>query len=266
MKTSDSQEIKTIYIHEVGYSKDDEINLLDLIVVLIRHKILIITIFTACIILGLTKALNTPKTYTYRTTIEIGSQVVGSRIVPLESPNTLLAKLEYSHVPQILNKLRQQSPDDKKKHQIRSIVPSGSKIVLLEATGTKEQEDTLKKILQQISQKVIQDHTHIFQSLKENLEATLNLANKSLNSFKGNNNYTEIVMNQNIIESISSQLANLRNTREILPPTKSLYPISKNQKATILIAAFTGLFLGILTAFFIEFLSQVRKKIATDKA
>ena len=57
----------------------------------------------------------------------------------------------------------------------------------------------------------------------------------------------------------------LRNTREILPPIRSIDPTGGSRKIIVVISAITGLFLGIFAAFFTEFLSKVKQKIAMDE-
>lgn len=264
MKTSDLQEVKPIYIHEAPYLKDDEISLVDLVMVLVRRKVLIASIFIICLALGTAKALITQKIYTYRTSVEIGSQITGGSVIPFESPQALLAKLQYSYIPQTLKEFKQSLPDDKTKYFVKSSVPAGSNITLIEIKGTENQGNILKRLLQQISLKAIQDHSRIFQAVKKSLETRLNQATAHLRSIK--NNDTETMITQNAIESLSSQLANLRNTREVLPPIKSIEPTGSSLKTTLIISTFAGLFIGIFTAFFTEFLSKVKQKLATNKA
>ncbi len=209
-------------------------------------------------------ALLTPRTYTFSTTIEIGQQIINNSIQPFESPQALSAKLQYSYIPQVLVEHKQSSPDDTHKYKIKPIVPKGSNITLLETSGTEDQENILKSLLQTISQKAIQDHRRIFISVKSGLEARLKQASNNLKTLKSDSE-KEIAINQNIVETLTSQLANLRNTREVLPPIKSIDPTGGSRKTIVIIAAFAGIFLGVFTAFFTEFLSKVRQKIATDK-
>jgi len=233
--------------------------------VLIRRKTMIAVIFTVILALGVTKALFTPRIYTVSATIEIGNQIINGTIQPLESPQALLAKLQYSYIPQILVEHKQTSPDDKKRYQITSRVPTGSNITLLEIKGTEDQVDTLINLLQAVSQKAIQDHSRIFTSAKSGLETRLNQAYNTLKSLKNDsNNESGIAINQTIIETLKSQLTNLRNTREISPPIRSIDPTGGSRKLIVIIFAFAGIFLGVFAAFFTEFLSKVKKKIDED--
>ena len=267
MKIDDQQELKPVYIHEARYSDGDEIGIIDLAMVLVHRKVLIAVIFMIFIASGVAVALYTPKAYSYSLTIEIGSQIINGSVISFESPQALLAKLKHSYIPKTLSKHRQSHPDDKNKYKIKSSVPSGSNITLLEINGTKDQEDTIKELLQTISQYAIADHDRIFKTIKIDLEARLNQTKNELKSLKNsNNNATDIMATQNI-ESLASQIANLRMTREVMPPMRSLDPIGSSQKTNIIIFAFAGIFLGIFTAFFTEFVSKVQQRIdEEDKA
>lgn len=265
MKTSDLQELKPIYIYEADYSKDDEISLVDLAMILIKRKLMIAIIFTIIFALGVTMALSTPRIYTFSTTIEIGSQIINGSIQPFESPQALLAKLQYSYIPQVLIEHKQSSSDNKAKYQIKASVPKGGNIILLETKGTNDQEDILKALLQTVSQKAIQDHDRIFTSVKSDLKARLKQAETNLKSIKSDDE-KEIAINQSLIERLSSKLTNLRNTREVLPPIISIDPTGGSRKIIVVISAFAGLFLGVFAAFFAEFLSKVKQRITADKA
>ena len=270
MKISDSQELKPIYIHEIDKSTNDELSLVDLAMILFHHKIMIVIIFATFTILGVVTALSTPKAYTFSTTIEIGSQIVSGAVVPFESPRALLAKLQHSYIPLILSEHKKSFPDDNKKYRIKSSVPSGSNITLLEIKGTLDQEKNSKKLLHTLSQKAIQDHSRIFDSVKANLKmrldhSTNNLKTLIIDSKAEIGSKSEIAATRDTIESLTSQIANLRNTHEVLPPIRSLEPTGRSRLVTVIIFTFIGAFLALLTPFFTEFVSTVKEKIKKSK-
>ncbi len=83
---------------------------------------------------------------------------------------------------------------------------------------------------------------------------------------KSDDNETEVATQQKLIEVYSSQLANLRETREILPPMKSIEPTGGTSgKLIIIIAAFAGIFLGVFSAFFAEFVAKIREACRQNK-
>ena len=265
MNDSDRQELKPVYIHEVNYSADDEISLVDLVMVLVRRKRMIAVVTTFIILLGVIAALLVPKSYTFATSIEIGSQIIGGAIKPFESPETLLAKMQHVFIPQVLNEQRQTNPEDKKNYKITTSIPKSSVIIVLEIKGTEDKADLLKSLLQSITQKATLDHSRIYDSVRKNIASRLKQATSVLQMLKkSNDNETEIATQQNLIEVYSSQLANLRETREILPPMKSIEPTGTSRKLIVIISAFAGVFLGVFSAFFAEFVAKIKETAQAD--
>ena len=266
MKDSNIQELKPVYIHEANYSADDEISLIDLAMVLVNRKKLIGLIFIGCIVLGIAAALLIPKIYTYSTSIEIGSQIISGTISPFESPETLLAKMQHVFIPQALNEQRQTNPEDKKIYKITASIPKSSIIIVLEIKGAENGTDLLKSLLQNITQKAILDHSRIYDSVRKNITSRLKQATSELQILKKtDDNETEITTQQRLIEVYSSQLANLRETREILPAMKSIEPTGTSRRLIVIVAAFAGVFLGVFSAFFAEFIAKVRETSKQNK-
>ena len=266
MKNNDIQELKPVYIHEANYSAGDEISLVDLTMVLVRRKTMIAIITSVIISIGVIAALLVPKSYTFATSIEIGSQIIGGSIKPFESPQTLLAKMQHVFIPHALNEQRQTNPEDETKYKITANIPKSSVIIVLEIKGTEDKTDLLKSLLQSITQKATLDHGRIYDSVRKNIASRLKQATSVLQMLKNSNdNETEISTQQNLIEVYSSQLANMRETREILPPMKSMEPTGTSRKLIVIIAAFAGVFLGVFSAFFAEFVSKVREANRQNK-
>ncbi len=90
---------------------------------MVRRKRMIAVVTTFIILLGVAAALLVPKSYTFATSIEIGSQIFGGTIKPFESPQTLLAKMQHVFIPQALNEQRQTDPEDKEKYKIKASIP-----------------------------------------------------------------------------------------------------------------------------------------------
>jgi uncharacterized protein involved in exopolysaccharide biosynthesis len=220
---------------------------------------------TVIISLGVIAALSTPKSYTFTTSIEIGSQIIGGTIKHFESPETLLAKTQHVFIPQVLNEQRQTNPENKDRYKITASIPKSSVIIVLEIKGTEDKAEILKSLLQNITQKAIIDHNRIYDSVRKNIASRLTQATSELQTLKkSNDNETEITTLQNLVETYSSQLANLRKTREILPPMKSIEPTGTSRKLIVIIAAFAGVFLGVFSAFFAEFIAKIKEKTQAD--
>ena len=261
MKNNDLQAVKPVSINETNYSADDEISLVDLAMVLVRRKRMIAVITSFIITLGVIAAFVVPKSYTFSTSIEIGSQIIDGSIKPFESPQTLLAKIQHVFIPQVLNEQRQTDTKIKEKYMIKASIPKSSVIIVLEIKGTEDKAGLMTKLLQKVTQQAVLDHKRIYSAVKQNLVALKEQSKAELATLSSEmDNLTERKrLLQRNIEVHDSQHANLRNTREILPPMKSLEPTGTSRKLIVIISAFAGAFLGVFSAFFAEFVAKVRE-------
>lgn len=265
MTNNDKHELKPIYIQEYGALSPDDISLTDLFVILFRRKKMIFSIVIATAVLAVAAALFLPKKYTYSTSIEIGSQMIGETIKRFESPQTLLAKIQYGFIPQTLNEYSQGNKDDKKKYKIEVSVPKDSSIIVVATEGTEGDANTINDILQGVTQKSVQNHKSIFDATKKNLIAQkerteIELA--SLDSTTENKDEKERQL-KSIINVYESQLVNLRNTREILPPMRSAEPSSVSRKLIVIATTLISIFLAVFAAFIAEFISRVKERDIT---
>lgn len=262
MKNNESQELKAVYIQEASYTNDDEISLVDIAIILLRRKRMIAAIIASFIALSVITISLTPKKYTFSTSIEIGSQIIDGAVKPFETPQTLLAKVQHSFIPQAQDEHRKSNLGVKNKYNIKASSPKNSTIIILKTNGTEDQAVTITNLLQSVTLKATQDHMRIYDAVKQNLAALIEQAKSeltTLDSKKDKQNEIRQLLKGNI-EVYKSRLINLRNTREIFPPMKSIEPTGTSRKLIIIIAAFTGVFLGVFSALFTEFLSKVKQK------
>lgn len=265
MNDNESQQLKPVYIHEAFTTHSDEISLVDLALILVRRKIIIMGILGLFIAAGIAYALatETKPTYTYNSSIEIGTQLINGDRKPIEPPSYLLAKVDYGFIPKTLYQYQQQNPEDEKNYEITVSNPKSSPVITLSMSASEDQSELVHGFIKNITQGIMQEHEELFNTIKENLELQLTQATNQLNSM-GNNpeNLAEKNSLQDKIDSYLSQLANLRNTRVISQPMKSQDPSGTSGRLIVVIAAFAGLFAGIFAAFFIEFAGKVREKKA----
>ena len=164
---------------------EDEISLIDLWLILIRQKKVLIVIFLVCAISGLLFATLKPDTYTYTTSIEIGTQVQKDNIRPIEDPQTLLAKLQESYIPLMIHEyFKAHSGENKEDFEVKARVPKESQIIVLESKGSEAQAPTYLALQQRIVDKVKQDHQRIVGILKKEVENQRNKAISKLNELK----------------------------------------------------------------------------------
>lgn len=262
MKNNKLQELKPIYIHENTYQSANEVSLIDLAMVLIKRKALIITIIIGFLIFSISVALLTSKKYTYSTSLEIGSQIINDNIRPFESPQTLSAKLQNGFIPKALSKQHKTSQKDSPKFKIEVSIPKDSKIVVLKAVGTDEKGNIINKLLQDTANFAIEDHNRVYEAVRKNLTSQIEQTEIELSSLNtAEDSYEDKArLLKSDISLLQSQLANLRGTRQILPPMKSTEPTGTNKKLLVIASMLIGLFVSILAAFFVEFIFKIQER------
>jgi len=168
------------------YYYEDEISLIDLWLVLVRRKKLLIATFLAIVVMGLVAAFVMPKKYSYSTSIEIGSRVIEDRVQPIESPQTLLAKISESYIPFVQLQYRNESSGDDNIYKLSARVPKDSQIIVLESSGSEEQEAVYKDLQQRVINQVQSDHKRILEVIRKELEISRNEAINKLEELKDN--------------------------------------------------------------------------------
>lgn len=143
---------------------DDEISLVDLARVIWRHRRGAQATFLVIAACGLAAAALLPKKYTYTTTIEIGSRVEDNRAVPIEAPNTVLAKLQESYVPQARRRYREAHPGIEKRFAVDARVPRDSQLVVLASTAPEQDGAAYRHIQEQAVQALVADHARMFEN------------------------------------------------------------------------------------------------------
>ncbi len=166
--------------HIQAYYHEDEISLVDLFIVLYKHKTLIAIIFLLCTAGGVFYALTKPILYTYSTSIEIARGTSGL----IEEPETVLAKLQESYIDYVLQQYNKDNPQDPEKIKITAKVPRQSDIVVLESIGTEEMADIHHQLHQEVVDKLSEDHGRMIAVMKRALDAEQRHAKNKLSELE----------------------------------------------------------------------------------
>lgn len=141
------------YLQYVEPSATDEVTLVDLWLVLQRHTRLIAGIFAAVLALGLVLALLMPRHYAYTTTIQIARDGNGL----LEQPETLLAKLNESYIPYVLQQQFGADPAAPRP-RIEASIPKDSRIIVMRSQGPADAQELHVRLHGLIMERLAQDH------------------------------------------------------------------------------------------------------------
>ncbi|MGZ8189886.1 MAG: Wzz/FepE/Etk N-terminal domain-containing protein [Methylococcaceae bacterium] len=105
----------------------------------------------------------------------------------------------------------------------------------------------------------IQRYQKLIDDLEKHLIIDLSQQQAELEK-AGADNLREQSDQQNNIDQLKNQLANISYTKAIIPVMKSIEPIGIGKAAIIVIATVLGFFAGIFAAFFMVFVDKVKKE------
>jgi hypothetical protein len=145
-----------------------------------RHRRAALATLLAVIAAGVAVALLTPKKYAYSTTIEIGSRVEDGRTVPIETPETVLAKLQESYIPQARRRYREAHPEVDKTFAVEARLPRDSALVVLESTAPAQDGAAYRQIQEQVVQALVADHARVFDDQRTALALAKQRAERDL--------------------------------------------------------------------------------------
>ena len=154
------------------YHSEDEISLVDLWLVLVKHWVLIVVVAIVCVVIGLLYALNKPALYEYRGSIEIGnivkkSELNGPEQVLIEQPGVLLGKLNENYIPLVMRDYLSNHPDVRNVLDVQAQLLKNSQIINLSSKGAKEDAEIHLGLHQAVVDKVQESHKKTFALLTQ---------------------------------------------------------------------------------------------------
>lgn len=159
---------------------DDEISLFDLWDILARRRWTIVaTIALALALSGVYVAVK-PDSYRYWSAIEIGTRVVDGAVRPLQSPRTVVAKLQEDYVPDAIGRWRDANPDTDWRPELRVRTPDDSQIVVLEGEASLEREEAVESMMRSAYERLQVDHEHLLVGLRRSLRLAIEQAENAL--------------------------------------------------------------------------------------
>ncbi|HFE32733.1 MAG TPA: hypothetical protein ENJ17_05430 [Gammaproteobacteria bacterium] len=182
VRGTDTPQVPQVVLAE-PWHEEDSISLIDLWKVLSRRRGVIFGILALALLAGLLLALLMPEKYTYTTAIEIGTKPSSGTTgaVPIEPPETVLAKIKESYIPQALHDFAQAQEDDVG-YKVEGRIPKGSELIVLEAKAPEEDGPAYLTIMQTVIDKVESDHRRVSAVIRSNIATQLAQAKLALDN------------------------------------------------------------------------------------
>jgi len=158
----------------------DEIDLVEVGVSLWRRWKIMLVVFLVCLGLGLVVALVFPKKYEYSTTIQIGTQVVGDKLQPIEAPDSAAKKIENGFLPQIVQQQAKKNGINPKKLSFSVSSPPKTSLVIISGKAPDSLADEFKSIEKAAAQALIKSELPLTTVMRAKLESELTDAQSSV--------------------------------------------------------------------------------------
>lgn len=278
-----------LYAQRPEFDNVDEIRLVDIWLVLVRRKFIIAALVFVSIAFGLIYALFTPHSYAYTTIVEIGTNGQNELIEPLE---TARSKVADGYIAQVLQ-AHFKSHSNSARYEVKAEVPKNSQVLVLRSRGTVENEPVYAALHGEVVSRLKLDHLRAQNTLRADLKMRLETRERNLAELRQQAKLFETQLkrleekrelparelsyltslrladNQRVqsemlllVDNARMQLANVHETSAVVPTMRSLDPVGPGRKTMVVLSGLIGLFLGIVTALFVEFVAKTREETA----
>lgn len=161
---------------ETGQDRREDLDLVDVGLTVWHHRWVALVAGALIIAAGVAWVVAFPVKYEYSTTIEIGSQLVGGRLQPLESNEAAAVKLENTYVPEARRRHANANGMNGGVPRIKVMSPSNSDLVVLISTGSVQGSEKHIELHEHASQALITDHKRITSVIRADLDRQLRQA------------------------------------------------------------------------------------------
>lgn len=152
---------------------NDEIDLVEVGASLWRRWRLMSVIFLLCLGLALLFAFLVPKKYEYTTTLQVGTQIVGNRSEPVESPNAAASKVQKGYLPQIIQRYAAGHQLNPKKLKFDVNNPQKTNLVVISGKALPQLGSAYKAIEKAAAHELVASELPITQTMKAKLNSQL---------------------------------------------------------------------------------------------
>ena len=198
---------------------DDEIDLVDLFLILLKRKWLIGLTTALCILLGGGYLLYKTENYQYVTTLQIGTLLEGvgeqAKKSLIETPEIVKVKLDSVYIPQAVKKLM--DAHDGRRIKAESNVQKDSNILLIKSNGAFEDESIIRSFHTQVVDPVLEEHQRIMSASMKEFHIQAEQARLRLKELKDPQIYLfEDKVLQNQIGQAQAKLVELNDQKQLL--------------------------------------------------
>ena len=197
------------------YTAQDEIDLVDLLRTLLKHKRLILSLLAISMLTGLVLMLIAPSKYQTSTRLEIGAyHNISDHEKPnlIESPAAVVAKLKSGYIPKEIYRYEQANEVKLSDKVINVSTPKNSNIIVLQSAGPQRDSEKLSQLQTRSAEALLIDHKQRIHTLEEELRFKLSKAELKLDELENKELFQLLLENeQNKIKLAKNELMDLQD-------------------------------------------------------
>ncbi|MGQ4880001.1 Wzz/FepE/Etk N-terminal domain-containing protein [Billgrantia sp. LNSP4103-1] len=245
--------------HHQSKVHGDEITLVDLAKILIKRWKAILITFLIVVTGALAYVLLQERTYQYVSLYHLAEQGGGGAPTGLESPNSIIAKIQNLYLGPAVRELIQSSNLERLPFEINANNPIDTLLVRLESNTSESNSELVAELHEYLLQRAMDDQQSLVEHSRERLERRLARAELALETAEQREASGELLATQmNRIAEIETRLAQLNEGRVVQVAVQSLEPTGTSRTLILALAIVMGGILALMVAFMLHFSSIVR--------
>jgi capsular polysaccharide biosynthesis protein len=158
--------------------QENEISLVDLCLIMVKHKIVFLSVLALALVVGMTIAVFRSFEYSYVTIIEIGSFDNGNLY---EAPKAVQVKIQDVYLPSALQSQANERQDGKN-IELMVQIPAKTDLIKLRSKGSIDHQEAHFAVHNVTVRQLLEDHGRIFEDQRQNLRLKLELGRNELAS------------------------------------------------------------------------------------
>lgn len=237
---------------------DDEISLVDLTFIFLKHRLIFYVVFISVLSLGVLYTLFVPHKYDYVSLINLAEKDAG---VPIEKPNTVIATLQNRWLPEY-ESFYHAKHAEVMPFEIHFVNPESTALIRLSSEASAGQGEEVKAAHAFLVNKLDQSQSTAVSTLKRNLQSQIESMSETVSMLEGFDDAGAAIAGA--VEkrlSLEATLNSIRPMELLAEGQKSSEPSGPATTLIVVLAGMLGLIGGVFFAFFIEFVSVVKTKV-----
>mgnify|MGYP003673411770 CR=1 FL=1 len=246
------------------YIQDDEISLVDLAKVLIRRWKSMALVFFIVVLSALAYVLLKERSYEYVSIYQVAEESPGSA---LETPNSVLAKVNNLYVGLETRKLREEAELESLPFEVTVANPDDTLLIRLDSTASVDDHELVTQMHEALLARMTEDQRERLESHQTALEQQLQSTEAALEAVEQTSTEWGSELTASYAERLAGiqlRLTQLRAGQSVQVSIQSLEPAGTSRSLIMALALVLGGILGIIAAFLSQFVALVRDSLSEE--